>query len=1321
MTKIKVVGTNVPNSNVSILSNSEFANVNTIFNIGDFNITTNLNKRKINDYTTTLTSFSKPITLDTLGVDFNNIDKHLNTNNNLNINFDKKNLYNYAYYGSLYDRIRTSVDNIILNWCGSLFVNKYNSGNNYNTIINYNYNHYDDISSFNIPLFLVENKFLLDLTNNIISDTTSDDIKLLSQQYLKYNVLNLDTAIEYPVLSFTGLTNSNQTTLYFTVKGNPFPTASGGTLSTSYHIKPNETEYAYFYNKLDDFEKYLINTDSTPKFTISVKVPIINEDDDILIYNDKNYTWTTNDGYNIDIDTSSFKTYLNDLISLSTIYDEFKTDIIYRMLIPSSVTNTDTTVYNKSKQISRILGREVDEIKKFIDGIAFVNTISYDKVENTPDLFIKNLAQTLGWKTFNTLETDDLFNSIFSKDIQGVNNSLSANELDIEFWRRILLNTNYLFKSKGTRKAIEAIFALIGLPDCFIEVNEYVYTVEGKINPNDTSLPDLIYPLNEELTTLPYDSEGYPIASNEISDYYFQISGDTDFGQSYLDVYRKLGFKIHKTIDNRKSWVFSTGKTTHYDDFTNTETNYSIDSSKLIINTKEIGIFVDPIKAIECDVYDYNFNYNYPVSSTGRTTPPYPDRLSNIFNVSGLTFNEYIFDIYSKFINVQNRKVVEASNGINYPSLYKLYEDYLLRTYSENGTLSKQYDIKRIFNYIKKFQNQYQNFMFQLIPATTIIAEDGMKVRNTIFTEQKFTYKHGIDDSSEFSSNQPISTETSLNNIKQIGITFNEPIVNKTYIFKSLGVANFTGTNDNTTNTSNLLIKVSQTIKPKDRWTTSLFSFDVPSFTMSGTTKIGSLPLNNSVYYIDTTTTGKTLSFIFTGNTTSLTGNTEYGIFNYKLFNYNNSTTEFNTTSVYDKTVPHSYFSGGTNLYTDIINNTSLTGDTEYLIKSYYTYNKNTTTGETIDFYTNNEPYNVFTLVDYPQNQDKYEFYYDYSKYKNYTGTTYSTESDYSALSFPYKTYDSSEDWYFVVVKSPEKPSLLNLTPNSTTSVLGTYITETFSPDINGNVILSYIPNGDITLTLNGITLVKNVEYSGVTNVIAPLTDRLFYIAIPTITTDTVTVSYVINSLASEMISESEVVNYVIPSGTTQTAGKKILYDTSINKYVFFSDNTNIGDTNRVQISLNGLIQVPTTDYSLSTLVSNKIIINTNLETNDIVTAYYVDNSTTTIYTITTNPFTFEWSIGKQIPIENGIFTLKFADLIDTTFTNVLATGTTPFISGENIFDLTVDFSTPQYSGLTLGNVYNIMVDSTRYFTGITGTIVPVTTSSDYTMVKIPI
>ena len=205
------------------------------------------------------------------------------------------------------------------------------------------------------------------------------------------------------------------------------------------------------------------------------------------------------------------------------------------------------------------------------------------------------------------------------------------------------------------------------------------------------------------------------------------------------------------------------------------------------------------------------------------------------------------------------------------------------------------------------------------------------------------------------------------------------------------------------------------------------------------------------------------------------------------------------------------------------------------------------------------------------------------------------------------------------------------------------------------------------------------------------------------------------------MISESEVVNYTIPSGTTQTVGKKILYDTSINKYVFFSDNTNIGDTNRVQISLNGLIQVPTSDYSLSTLVSNKIIINTNLETNDIVTAYYVDNSTTTIYTITTNPFTFEWSIDKVIPNENGIFTLKFADLTDTTFTNVLASGTTPFISGENIIDLSVDFSTPQYSGLTLGNVYNIMVDSTRYFTGITGTIVPITTSSEYNMVKIPI
>ena len=36
-------------------------------------------------------------------------------------------------------------------------------------------------------------------------------------------------------------------------------------------------------------------------------------------------------------------------------------------------------------------------------------------------------------------------------------------ELDVELYRRILMNTAYLFKSKGTRKSIEFLLSLLGI------------------------------------------------------------------------------------------------------------------------------------------------------------------------------------------------------------------------------------------------------------------------------------------------------------------------------------------------------------------------------------------------------------------------------------------------------------------------------------------------------------------------------------------------------------------------------------------------------------------------------------------------------------------------------------------------------------------------------------------------------------------------------------------------------------------------------------------------------------------------------------------
>jgi hypothetical protein len=170
-----------------------------------------------------------------------------------------------------------------------------------------------------------------------------------------------------------------------------------------------------------------------------------------------------------------------------------------------------------------------------------------------------------------------------------------------------------LFKSKGVRDALKAMLLIVGVPEPFIDIKEYVYTVDSVINPStvSVSLADL------PSATLPYDNDGYPIAPKETKKFYFQISGSSDSGQAYLDLYRTVGFTVNRTEDNKKSWVKEGAvERKHY-----TTPNYYQRDSRLLINTKEIDATLDIARGIEYDMYKYNVKYNFPITDTGRTKP----------------------------------------------------------------------------------------------------------------------------------------------------------------------------------------------------------------------------------------------------------------------------------------------------------------------------------------------------------------------------------------------------------------------------------------------------------------------------------------------------------------------------------------------------------------------------------------------------------------------------------------------------------------------------------------------------------------------------
>jgi len=611
--KVKVINNNLDSNLNGINFNN--APSETIFSLGNFSITSNFDGRTPIDYTTKLSTFVRPVTLETIGITETQSEILYDFTTKAVLNLDKSDLNTFVRFGSAYEFLRISIQNIILKYPSSLFVNSQVVRGGNHTFYDYIYDSQSNTSKFKIPINYIINTFGLvyDFGNTSEpDDSILKNLNLSFDDYIVWSSLN-PTNNTCKILEFTGFTTQNDF-LCVKVLGNPFSTISGSTARIDFHLKPNNIIFEEFRAKLNDYEKHILSNRVSNGFKFVLKEPTL-LNDGTIIYSDSEITWPTNDLYNIEIDSSAYRKFLEIVLTFGSKYDAIKTDLIARFLTPTSLKTYDLTDNGKYLKLLRVYGYEFDRMREFIDSLVYINRVTYDKINNIPDQLIKNLSKTLGWEYFSLVNENELVESFLAIDEneRNLKTDLLPAEIDIELWRRILINTNYLWKSKGTREAIKSIFLMIGIPEPFINITEYVYCVDGKIDPRTVTLSQIDFPSN----SLPYDTEGYPVAPLETNSFYFQISGDSDSGQAYLDVFRMAGFNLKKTVDNKKSWI-QTGSTTRIH---NTTPQYYQEDSKLVINTKEVDVALDTARGIEYDVYQYIKNTDFPANSSGYTLP----------------------------------------------------------------------------------------------------------------------------------------------------------------------------------------------------------------------------------------------------------------------------------------------------------------------------------------------------------------------------------------------------------------------------------------------------------------------------------------------------------------------------------------------------------------------------------------------------------------------------------------------------------------------------------------------------------------------------
>lgn len=791
---------------------------------GNFQFTTSIVEKVNRTFNTGV--FSNPISLVDINIESIEESKVIASKTfKVYPNYDISQVTNYAIYGSLQKRLSASVTKIINFFPASIQVERlmrvdYSTAN---TASNISYDQIENETTFDMDVTRFINPFDIDYsvnaTRNIsVRPMSVSPLRNLTEQYSKYALYVNDMETEYQVTDFIPSTSLSAGTVTVTVEGNPF---SGANSSVDVLVlRPNKyhTEVA-FKDPFDEVEDFLLNRFINPPYTAVFDV-VEETDSGGFVKTKKSVTWPKQGLWNLDIVTANFEKYLTQLNQIAEEMDRNKTDLIVRFLTTGAFKDFDTGD-QKVQKVLQIYGRSFDETKKFIDALSFMNSVHYTPQNDIPSALLKNLAQTLGWDTnISPITNDDFLSSIFgtkNKSIySGFQNDPTPNQLNYQFYRNLILNSAYLFKSKGTRKSIEFLLRMVGAPKALIEFNEIVYVADGPINidrfngeflsiSGGTKVdeipvldPSVTYnilgdtytgftttttltPVDTVRDDYPIDSEGYPKRPTINNDFFFErgsgwyiqtpdhrapeqldVTNSTftganpniqttletyTYGQKYFNRFREfpymnLGFSLTKTVDNNKSWDRNeTGLRRNRDGAYNAY--YEAFDEKLVLNAKNVELYLNMGQGIIYDIWKMSRRYNYPFPSSGLTTP-YPSLYGeNWTNINPRpkekTFFEFAQTFYNTMINVRNRQTISDGANNGYPTLQSIYWKYLQSEETVNIP-SNKFTYQKMIDFTLGIGDYWTKLVEQMVPSSTLWV-GGQKMENNVLQRQKHVWR----------------------------------------------------------------------------------------------------------------------------------------------------------------------------------------------------------------------------------------------------------------------------------------------------------------------------------------------------------------------------------------------------------------------------------------------------------------------------------------------------------------------------------------------------------------------------------------------------
>ena len=297
-------------------------------------------------------------------------------------------------------------------------------------------------------------------------------------------------------------------------------------------LQPKEEVKDEFWRTLDDFESVLLNRMTNPLYLAYFDVP--NFEEEGFKIEKQRFEWPkVKNSYSLLLSGPFYTTYVSRLADAAMFYDENVTDNIWRMLTHDSIKNLDATIIGSTKDdadidssrvesMLKLYGRQLDDIKRFVDDIKYKTSLKYDDNNSTPRELLKKSVENNGWRNTSIASSVDIVagDSSFTEiktDVnafEGVSDGLYPSEVNDEFMKRLALNSAYLQSMKGTREGLEAILGLLGFKNnsgnslTFGEykITEQIAVAQHFIPVNEFSALRTYYGYTDDVT------DGYPVA-----------------------------------------------------------------------------------------------------------------------------------------------------------------------------------------------------------------------------------------------------------------------------------------------------------------------------------------------------------------------------------------------------------------------------------------------------------------------------------------------------------------------------------------------------------------------------------------------------------------------------------------------------------------------------------------------------------------------------------------------------------------------------------------------------------------------------------------